>query len=125
MLNFSDHKESAKRTHNALAVLILLICSITFLTLLAGVSSADNSNIFTNPNNTIAGNMPATFDLGPLNVRISPSIITAGDQLSSMDYLVQNYSTASWSGTVNVKVYIFERGQSVTSGTLIQNHSFR
>ena len=68
--------------------------------------------------------MPATCDLRPLDVRISPSMITAGNQLSSMDYLVQNYSTTSWSGTVNVKVYIFEQGKSVTSGTLIQNHSF-
>jgi len=51
-------------------------------------------------------------------------MITAGNQLSSMDYFVQNYSTTSWSGTVNVKVYIFEQGKSVTSGTLIQNHSF-
>jgi hypothetical protein len=51
-------------------------------------------------------------------------MITAGNQLSSMDYMVQNYSTTSWSGTVNVKVYIFEQGKSVTSGALIQNHSF-
>ena len=112
------------RTHNALAMLIFLIRCVTFSTLLAGVSFADNSSIFTNTNNIIAGNIPATFDLGPLNVRISPSMITAGNQLSSMDYLVQNYSTTSWSGTVNVKVYIFEQGKSVTSGTLIQNHSF-
>jgi hypothetical protein len=112
------------RTHNALVMLIFLILCVTFSTLLGGVSSADNSSFFTNTNNVIAGDIPATFDLGPLDVRISPSMITAGNQLSSMDYLVQNYSTTSWSGTVNVKVYIFEQGRSVTSGTLIQNHSF-
>ena len=54
------------RTHNALAMLIFLIRCVTFSTLLAGVSSADNSSIFTNTNNIIAGNMPATFDLRPL-----------------------------------------------------------
>jgi hypothetical protein len=103
---------------------IFLILCAAFSTLLAGVSSADNSSMFTNENNIIAGNMPANFDLAPLNVRISPSMITAGDQLSSMDYLVQNYSATSWRGTVDVKVYIFEQGKSVTSGTLIHNHSF-
>jgi Y_Y_Y domain/Divergent InlB B-repeat domain/Glucodextranase, domain B len=112
------------RTHHAWLMLIFLIRCVAFSTLLAGVSSADNSSIFTNTNNIIAGDIPATFDLGLLGVTISPSMITAGDQLSSMDYLVQNYSTTSWSGTVNVKVYIFEQGKSVTSGTLIQNHSF-
>jgi len=112
------------RTHNALLMLIFLIRCVTFSTLLAGVSSADNSSIFTNTNNIIASDIPATFDLGPLDVTISPSMITAGNQLSSMDYLVQNYSTTPWSGTVNVKVYIFEQRKSVTSGTLIQNHSF-
>lgn len=112
------------RTHNALLMLIFLIRCVTFSTLLAGVSSADTSSILTNTNNIIAGDIPATFDLGPLDVKISPSMITAGNQLSSMDYLVQNYSTTPWSGTVNVKVYIFEQGKSVTSGTLIQNHSF-
>jgi len=112
------------RTNNAFGMLIFLMGCVIFSTLLAGVSSADNPSIFTNTNHIIAGNMPATFDLAPLNVRISPSLITAGNQLSSMDYLVHNYSTASWSGTVNVKVYIFEYGKSVTSGTLIQNHSF-
>ena len=112
------------RTHNALVILIFLIRCVTFSTLLAGASSADNSTIFTGTNNIIAGDMHANCDLRPLNVRISPGIITAGNQLSSMDYMVQNYSTTSWSGTVNVKVYIFEQGKSVTSGTLIQDHSF-
>lgn len=112
------------RTHNALVMLIFLIGCVTFSTLLPGVSFADNSSSFTSTNNIIAGNLPATCDLRPLDVRISPSMITAGNQLSSMDYLVENYSSTPWSGTVNVKVYIFEEGKSVTAGTLIQNHSF-
>ncbi len=112
------------RTHNAFGILIFLMCSLILSTGLARVSSADNPSIFANADYIIAGNRPGAFDLAPLNVRISPSIITAGDQLSSMDYLVHNYSTASWSGTVNVKVYIFEYGKSVTSGTEIQTHSF-
>ena len=103
------------RTHNAFPILSFLIRCVMFTVLLAGASSAGSSSI---------GDIPATFDLGPLNVRISPSIITAGNQLSSMDYTVHNYSTASWSGTVNVEVYIFEHGKSVSSGTLIQQHSF-
>jgi hypothetical protein len=112
------------RTHNALAMFIFSICCLTFSTLVAGVSCADHSSIPIHANDLIASNMPPALDLTPLNVKISPPMITAGDQLSSMDYWVQNYSTASWRGTVNVKVYIFEHGKSVTSGTLIHTHSF-
>jgi len=110
------------RTHVAFRTLIFSMRCIFFSVLLAGVSSADNPSIFTDPNRIMADNVQAGCDLAPLNVRISPSLITAGNQLSWMDYLVHNYSATSWSGTVNVKVYVFE-GRSVTSGILIQTHS--
>jgi hypothetical protein len=110
-------ERSPMRPHQASAKLIFLIGCVTLSVLVAGVSCASTNEI-------IAANLPPTFDLTPLNVRISPTTITAGNELSSMDYWVQNSSTASWRGTVNVKVYIFEHGKSVTSGTLIQNHSF-
>jgi hypothetical protein len=112
------------RTHDTLVALIFLIRCVTFFTLWAGVAWADDPRLPAKIDRIVAGEIPATFDLRPLDVRISPGIITAGDQLSSMDYQVQNYSTTSWSGPVDVKIYIFEQGKSVTSGTLIQTHSF-
>ncbi len=125
MLYVPGHaKRPPMRTHNAFSIFLFWVRCVIFSTLFVGVSSADNPSILTNTTHTIAGNLPAAFDLAPLNVRISPSLITAGNALTSMDYLVQNYSTTSWSGTVNVNVYIFEQGKSVTSGTFIQSHSF-
>ncbi|HSR14038.1 MAG TPA: triple tyrosine motif-containing protein, partial [Thermodesulfobacteriota bacterium] len=99
---------------------IFVVTCVTFSALPAGLSLAESSTV----NSIIAGKVRAACDLRRINVRISPSMITAGNQLSSMDYMVSNYSSTAWSGTVNVKVYIFEEGKSVTSGTLIQSHSF-
>ncbi len=111
------------RIHNSFSFFVLLMCCVILSTLLDRVSSADSPSI-SNTNYMVARNMPAGFDLAPHSVKISPGMVTAGDQLSSMEYLVHNYSNTSWSGTVHVKVYIFEYGKSVTSGTEIQNHSF-
>jgi V8-like Glu-specific endopeptidase len=72
----------------------------------------------------IAEDTPATLDLTPLDVHTSPSSVPAGGALSSMDYLVHNYSAASWSGTVNVDVYISSNNNISTLDTLIQSHSF-
>jgi len=72
----------------------------------------------------ISDDTPSTFDLIPLDVTSSPSPITAGNQLSSMSYLVHNYSSASRSGTVDVNVYLSTNDDISTADTLIQSHSF-
>ena len=71
----------------------------------------------------IANDTPSTFDLIPLSVNVSPAIITAGDRLSSMSYLVHNYSSAGMSGTIDVDVYLSSNDNITTSDTLIQTHS--
>jgi hypothetical protein len=72
----------------------------------------------------IAGDTPATFDLIPLDVQVAPASIGAGGPLSSMSYVVENYSSASWSGTVNVEVYLSTNDIISSGDRLIQNHSF-
>ncbi|HDD24148.1 MAG TPA: trypsin-like serine protease, partial [Chloroflexi bacterium] len=74
--------------------------------------------------NWIGGNTPGTFDLIPLDVQVSPETINCGNQLSSMSYVVHNYSSASWSGTVTVKVYLSTNDNISTYDTLIQIHQF-
>jgi V8-like Glu-specific endopeptidase len=72
----------------------------------------------------IRNDTPSTFDLIPLDINISPGEITAGNQLSSMDYVVHNYSSASWSGTVNATVYLSTNDNISTTDIPIQSHSF-
>jgi PKD repeat protein/V8-like Glu-specific endopeptidase len=55
---------------------------------------------------TISANTPSSFDLVALDVRAEPQTIKAGEELSSFDYYVHNYSSASYSGTVTVRVYL-------------------
>jgi V8-like Glu-specific endopeptidase len=79
---------------------------------------------FSNISDIIANNTPSTFDLIPLRVRPSDLIISAGEQFASMEYLVHNYSYASWSGTVNVNVYLSDNINISPADTLIQSHNF-
>jgi len=72
----------------------------------------------------IASDTPATVDLIPLDVHTSPSSLPIGGALSSMDYLVHNYSSASWSGIVNVDVYLSSNDNISPSDILLQSHSF-
>lgn len=72
----------------------------------------------------IGANTPSTYDLIPLDVRIAPASLQAGTQLTSMSYVVHNYSSASWSGTASVKVYLSTNDIISTSDTLLQTHQF-
>ncbi|NLE39587.1 MAG: trypsin-like serine protease, partial [Pirellulaceae bacterium] len=72
----------------------------------------------------IADDTPSTFDLIPLNVKASPGTINSGAAPSSMSYVVHNYSSAAWSGTVNVDVYLSTNNTITTADTLLQSHSF-
>ena len=55
----------------------------------------------------IQSHTPTTADLIPLNVETTPRVIHAGEQLSSLSYLIHNYSSASWSmGEIQVDVYL-------------------
>ena len=85
------------------------------------ITSTEFNNI---RDNFIADDTPSTFDLIPLEVTTSPSSITAGDQLSSISYLVHNYSSASWSGTVHVDLYLSTNDNISTKDTRIQSGYF-
>jgi hypothetical protein len=83
-----------------------------------------NETMFHDIGSTIEANDPSTFDLIPLNVTAEPTTIAAGGQLSELSYAIHNYSTASWSGTVNVDVYLSENDFISTSDTLLQTRMF-
>ncbi|MGB2987620.1 MAG: hypothetical protein WBE26_17275, partial [Phycisphaerae bacterium] len=72
----------------------------------------------------IADDVPSTFDLIPLDVQCSPETILKGDPLSELNYLVHNYSSASWSSSVDVNVYLSTDDEITTSDTLIGSHDF-
>jgi len=67
---------------------------------------------------------PSTFDLQPLAVSALPERISAGNRPSSLKYIVHNYSSASWSGTVDVNVYLSTNNVISTSDTLLDRHCF-
>ncbi|HBO44452.1 MAG TPA: hypothetical protein DD670_11065 [Planctomycetaceae bacterium] len=72
----------------------------------------------------LANDTPSTFDLIPLNVKVSPGTINSGAAPSSMSYVVHNYSSVAWSGTFNVDVYLSTNNSITTSDTLLESHSF-
>ena len=82
------------------------------------------SNKFSGIQTIIYDDTPSSFDLIPLDVNTEPVTIQAGNQLTSTDYYVHNYSSASWSGTVPVTVYLSTNDNISQSDTPIQNHSF-
>ena len=67
---------------------------------------------------------PSTYDLVPLNVKFSSSTQQAGTTLSSMSYVVENYSSQPVSGTFGVDVYISVNDNISTTDRLIQHHTF-
>jgi V8-like Glu-specific endopeptidase len=73
---------------------------------------------------TLQSAAPSSVDLIPLDVNVAPSFVSAGSPLPSLDYLVHNYSNASWTGTVTVNVYISFDSFISPGDTLIQTHSF-
>ncbi|RJQ40657.1 MAG: T9SS C-terminal target domain-containing protein [Dehalococcoidia bacterium] len=74
--------------------------------------------------NIIAEHCPSTPNLIPLGMERSPFVIPKGNQLQHLAYVVGNYSTASWSGQVDVAVYLSQGEYITTNDILIQQHSF-
>lgn len=72
----------------------------------------------------IAEDTPASYDLIALDTNTTPTAVTAGSALSSMDYLVHNYSSVAWSGSVPVTVYLSTNDNISDADTPIQDHSF-
>jgi uncharacterized repeat protein (TIGR02543 family) len=83
-----------------------------------------NSEKFNGIQTTISDNTPSAIDLIPLNVMIEPSPIIAGDQLSAMTYVIHNYSSVTWTGTVGVDVYISTNDIISSGDQYLQSRSF-
>jgi len=71
----------------------------------------------------IGASTPSAFDLVPLNVNAVPSSTTAGSQLTALNCLVHNYSTATWGGAVTLEVYLSADDTITASDALIHTHS--
>jgi glutamyl endopeptidase len=61
---------------------------------------------YTDIANYIASHRPATLDLVAMDCNVTPETVQAGMPLSSLDFLIHNYSDASWSGTANMDAYL-------------------
>lgn len=83
-----------------------------------------NSTKFGDFGSWISADYPSAYDLIPLDVNVSPTTVGAGQALSSMDFLVFNHSTSSWSGTVNFSVYLSNDDVISSSDTLLRSDSF-
>ena len=53
-----------------------------------------------------------------MDVHVGPSYLTAGNRLSSMNFLLHNYSSQSWDGTATVKIYLSTNNNISTADTL-------
>lgn len=62
----------------------------------------------------IERNTPTSVDLIPRKVTVSSTAITAGSPLPSLNFLVHNYSSVSWEGTVEYEVFLFDGIQTIT-----------
>ncbi|OQW92473.1 MAG: hypothetical protein BWK78_01605 [Thiotrichaceae bacterium IS1] len=62
----------------------------------------------------IERNTPTSVDLIPRKVTVSSTAITAGNPLPSLNFLVHNYSSVSWEGTVEYEVFLFDGIQTIT-----------
>ncbi|MEI6750641.1 MAG: trypsin-like serine protease, partial [Bacteroidota bacterium] len=82
------------------------------------------SGKYTTMLNYITGNTPTVYNLLPLSVVAAPQTIPQGTQLSSLAYYVHNYSSASYSGTKTVNVYLSSNNVISTGDILIGTHSF-
>ena len=71
--------------------------------------------------NLIINHTPTGIDFIPLNVNTS-STIRAGNRLPYLSFLVHNYSSASWSGVLNISVYLSRNSSISPSDTLIDSN---
>ncbi|MBN1877482.1 MAG: trypsin-like serine protease [Anaerolineae bacterium] len=82
------------------------------------------SDKFYSIQNKITENTPSSIDLIPLNVRVSPSAVVSGNSLSGMDYIIHNYSSSTWSGSVTIKKYLSSNNNISTGDILIGSGSY-
>jgi hypothetical protein len=95
----------------------------------AGIPGRESGNTritstkFTLIGDAIAADRPDTVDLIPLDVNVSPASIPAGGTISAMDYLIHNYSEATYSGTLTVYVYLSSDDDITSGDTFLGSHT--
>jgi len=82
------------------------------------------STRFNSISSQIASNTPSQFDLVALDARVSPSTLNAGGQPSVISFILHNYSSATWSGSVNIKWYLSTNNFINTADVLLQTRTF-
>jgi len=65
-----------------------------------------NSEISNFLEDIIANSTPSTYDLVPLRVNAESKGFQPGETLNGLSYVILNYSSASWSGTVTAEIYL-------------------
>lgn len=77
-------------------------------------------NIF---QNNIAADIPSQGDLVPLNVQVTPATITAGQPLTSLNFLVHNYSSTNFNGPITIHYYLSTNDNISTIDTYLGSSS--
>ena len=72
----------------------------------------------------VNSNTPSGFDAHALDANAAPGTVTAGTSLSTLNYLVHNYSKASRSGRFNATVYLSSNDYISSYDTAISSHFF-
>ena len=54
----------------------------------------------------ILDSVPNDTDLIPLNVKVSPNIYNPGDRITSMSFVIHNYSKMRWEGPIRATIYL-------------------
>lgn len=72
----------------------------------------------------ISQDTPSSVDFVAMDVNSAPLGIYAGSGLSTLNFLVHNYSSVAWSGTVGFDVYLSTNDIISTADTKISTQSF-
>ena len=83
-----------------------------------------NGDRFNSIQARINANTPSTPDLIPLDVNASPQLMTAGEKLSSMDFYLHNYSSATWNNSVSIDLYLSDNDLISEFDTLLSSTSY-
>ena len=63
---------------------------------------------------------PGQPDLIPMDAEVDPAILNAGETLDSMSFRLHNYSSSSWSGTVNLQILLSSDGTITADDTVLE-----
>jgi V8-like Glu-specific endopeptidase len=72
----------------------------------------------------IDANTPSAVDLLSLDTDLRPAAITAGDELAFLDFVIHNYSSQTWSGTLDFGIYMSTDNIVSTSDELLSLRSY-